>query len=260
MFLRLIFSVCFAIYIVVPKDLSAELQKLYPEIISKICHDTQAFTQGLAFYNGLLYESAGLYGQSSLRQIDPSNGKILKQINLQKHLFAEGIAINSQYIYQITWKENVLLIYDRILFTLLKEIPIITEGWGMCNDGSHILMTHGSAQITKHNTTDFTGTSQCTVNYDKLEIESLNDIECVEDSIYANVYKKEYILRLNKNSGEVTAIIDASKLLSSEEKKALMAEEDVLNGIAYDPQKKTFWITGKRWPWIFEVKFLPQQS
>lgn len=233
----------------------AKIELLYPQVISVIPHDQQAFTQGLAIHDNILYESTGLYEQSSLKSIDLNTGKIIKKIMVDPHLFAEGIALNDKIIVQITWREGTALVYDRNSLELIDQWKYEGDGWGLCKDQASFLMSNGSEQIKRRSFTDFQESPGCSVQRDHVKIKNINDLECVGEYIYANVWKENVILKIDKSNGEVVGIIDASRLLSASE-WAQLGNGDVLNGIAYHQNRNTFWITGKRWPWIFEVKFL----
>lgn len=235
------------------------VERLVPIIISTLPHDRQAFTQGLAIHDGYLYESTGLYGQSSLRKIDLKTGKVLSRIDVAPSFFAEGIAIIDRFIIQVTWKEKIAFVYNRENLRLEHKLSYQGEGWGLCSDGKHLLMSNGTSIITTYDPTSFQKLSTCRAKLGVREIELLNDLECVEDSIYINVWKQDIILRLNKYTGQITGIIDASQLLNLKEKKEV-GTEGVLNGITYNPVSQTFWITGKYWPRLFEVRFISLSS
>lgn len=235
----------------------SEVELLRPEIISIYSHDVSSFTQGLAVYNGMLYESTGLYGKSSLRQLDLKSGKVIKQVSLPPEYFGEGIAIVDNQIIQLTWQENKAFVYDLKNLNLIKTLSYQGQGWGLCGDGKNVWMTNGTSSICQRSSVNFTSIRQCHIELNGRKIERLNDLECVGNFLYTNVWGKNIILRIDKESGQVTGIIDASGLLSP--KEMLKAGEDgVLNGIAYNPSHQTFFITGKYWPWLFEVQFVPQ--
>jgi glutamine cyclotransferase len=228
---------------------------LVPQVKSYLPHDSTAFTQGLVVHNNELYESTGLYGQSTLRHINLKTGQIIKKISLPPFCFGEGIAATDQSIVQVTWKENKIFIYDRMGFKPEKVLIHEGEGWGLCSDGESFFMSHGTSKITVHDPVSWKTTREFDVHLNEKKINYLNDLECVGEFIYANVWKTDTIVRLNKFTGEVTGLIDTSNLLTKKEKISL-GVNDVLNGIAYNPETKTFWITGKRWPWLFEVNWI----
>lgn len=234
----------------IPLSLFANIEYLIPTVISTLPHDTTAFTQGLDIHDGFLYESTGLYGKSTLRKIDLQTGKVVKKISLSPNYFAEGIAILDDHLYQITWREKKAFKYDLKTLNLVQTFPYEGEGWGLCTDGQVLWMSCGTSQITLFNPTHFSraGTFKTACK------EPLNDLICAGNAIYANVWKKDIILRFDKNSGKLTGIIDAQGLLSPAERNKA-GYEGVLNGIAYHPDSGTFFLTGKFWPTIFEVKF-----
>lgn len=213
-------------------------------------HDPKAFTQGLAIHNNFLYESTGLYGHSSLRKIDIQTGKIINKISLPNQYFAEGIAIIGNNLIQITWKEQVAFVYD-LNMNLLNAIPYKGDGWGLCQNGIYVLMSNGSSTLTLRQPDDFSVAGVLNTHSEGY----LNDLECVGEFIYANVWKKDIILKIDKFTGRIVGKIDASNLLHPHQREKI-GSEGVLNGIAYHPQRQTFFLTGKYWPAIFEVKFV----
>ena len=254
---RLSFFIIFIVHTALCSfSLCGEIEYLTAQVKSRLPHDTNSFTQGLAIYENELYESAGLYGQSSLRHIDLRTGQVLNKIAVSPLVFAEGLAVNDRFIVQTTWKERKIFVYDRATFVLLNILFFDDEGWGLCRDGDFFIMSNGTSKISIYALKDWKKIRDIDVTYKGHHVEYLNDLECVGDSVYVNVWGSNAMVRFNKVSGEVNGIIDASSLLTSDEKK-ILGKEDVLNGIAYNPITKTFWITGKRWPWLFEVDFVP---
>jgi len=230
------------------------VKKLSPEIINVYPHDSAAFTQGLLHYDGKLYESTGLNGQSSLREVELETGKVLRLFPLDNQYFAEGLERIDDKLIQITWQSGVAFLYDLKTFERQKVFNYDGQGWGICYDGEHLYMSDGSAKLFKRDAETFELISSITVKQNGSPIKDLNELECVDGFIYANVWHADKILKINKNNGTVDAEIDASSLLSTEE-RASLGREAVLNGIAYDAEKKSFFITGKLWPSLFEVKF-----
>lgn len=245
--------ICF-FYLTISPSIAADIEKLVIEIVSVLPHDPEAFTQGLAISGDYLYESTGLYGKSSIRKIDLKTGKILQKKNLSPFLFGEGIALLGDMLIQLTWKEKKAWVYDKENFFLIRDCGYEGEGWGLCFDGELFLMSDGSDKLALRDPKTFSKIASFYVTMNGEPCQHLNDLENVGEFIYANVWKSNQILRISKITGQVTGLIDTSSLLSEEEKK-LLTEEDVVNGIAYHPNRKTFFITGKRWPWMFEVRF-----
>jgi glutaminyl-peptide cyclotransferase len=235
-----------------------QVDQLAPKVLTVRPHDTTSYTEGLVWRMGELYESAGLYGQSSLRQVDPQTGKVLRQVTLPAEYFGEGLALAGNRLIQLTWHEQVAFVYDVTTFGKVGELPYTGEGWGLCFDGSQYFMTDGSATIYVRDATTFQVTRTMSIVLNGQPIANLNELECVGDSLYSNVWHTDNILRINKQTGRVTAKIDASGLLTAKE-IAEAGGEGVLNGIAYDSQHDTFLITGKNWPWLFEVQFVPRK-
>jgi glutamine cyclotransferase len=233
------------------------IEQLAPEVISVRPHDTGSFTQGLLLHNGLFYESAGEYGESNLREVDPQTGKVLRQYSLKQDIFAEGLALVGEKLFQITWTNGYAIVYDLKKFEPLGAFQYAGEGWGLCYDGERLWMSDGSHKLVARDPETFQVTFNLVVRYAGLPVDELNELECVGDSVYANVWYTDYILRINKFTGRVTARIDASSLLTPDERAALPSGA-VLNGIAYDAKNDTFFVTGKRWPKLFEVRFKPK--
>jgi glutaminyl-peptide cyclotransferase len=219
-------------------------------------HDRAAFTQGLLLSNGLLYESTGLVGESSLREVDPGSGEVLRRVDVPAPIFAEGLAQVDDRLIQLTWQNGVANVYDRSTFQPIGEYRYSGEGWGICYDGQRLVMSDGSNQLFFRDPLTFDLLGQVSVLRDGQPVVRLNELECVGDQVYANVWQTDEIVEIDRDSGRVLATIDASGLLSPEE-LATRSADDVLNGIAYDPASDTFLITGKRWPRLYQVTFAP---
>jgi glutaminyl-peptide cyclotransferase len=239
---------------------SLEAIPLRVKVLSVRPHDPQAFTQGLLLHNGSLYESTGLYGRSSLRRTHPLTGEILRRVYLTPDLFGEGLERVGDRLIQLTWREQTAFVYNLNTFERMGEFTYAGEGWGLCFDDHQLIMSDGTEVITFRDPDSFAATGQIKVTLNGLPLlprfKRLNELEWAEGWIYANVWLTDTIFRINPQNGQVTATIDASGLLSNEER----LRADVLNGIAYDPEKGTFLITGKYWPKIFEVVFVPAES
>lgn len=227
-------------------------ERLRVKVLSVRPHDPTAYTQGLVWDHGTLYESAGLYGHSSLRQVDPRTGDVLRRLDVPPGFFAEGLAEVGDRLLQLTWKEGVAFVYDVRSFERVGELSYQGEGWGLCDDGRRLVMSDGSDRLGFRDRRTFAPLGGVEVRLDGSPARQLNELECVGGAVYANVWMTDEILRIDPASGRVTAVIDASGLLDAAEQ----AHADVLNGIAYDPEKKTFFITGKLWPKMFEVVFV----
>ncbi len=228
---------------------------LTPQIINTYPHDTQAFTQGLLVHEGKFYESTGEYGLSSLREVDITTGNAIRNQILDGQYFAEGLAQANDKLIQLTWQNGKAFVYDLATFNKEKTFAYEGEGWGLCYDSTDLYMSDGSATLFKRNAETFEVTGQIKVKQNGQGVTRLNELECVGEFVYANIWQTDKIVKVNKKNGNVVSEIDASNLLTSEERAAL-ARGGVLNGIAYNPAADTFYITGKLWPKLFEVKFI----
>jgi glutaminyl-peptide cyclotransferase len=228
---------------------------LTTQVINTYPHDDQAFTQGLLLHDGKFYESTGQYGTSSLREVDITTGKAIRNFVLDSEYFAEGLALVGENLIQLTWREGKAFVYDRETFNRGATFSYQGEGWGLCFDGTDLYMSDGSATLYKRSAETFEVTGQIKVKQGGQDVTLLNELECVGGFIYANVWQTDRIVKINKQNGSVVSEIDASNLLSSEERAGL-SQDAVLNGIAYHRDSDTFYITGKLWPKLFEVKFV----
>lgn len=232
------------------------LRLLRPRILSIRPHDPAAYTQGLLLYNGYLYESTGLEGESSLRKVDPLTGEVLELVKLSPNLFGEGLALVDDRFIQITWKTQVALVYERDTFRPLDRLTYIGEGWGLCYDGEWLYMSNGSTALTRRDPKTFADLETINVSFEGQPVTNLNELECVGDSIYANVWFTNQIYEIDKKTGRVKTVIDAAGLLTPDEVEKV-GYWGTMNGIAYDEKTGHFLITGKLWPWLFEVEFVP---
>ncbi len=230
-------------------------QRLAVKVISTRPHDTSAYTQGLVWHEGQLYESAGQYGQSSLRQVDPATGEVRRRVELPRQYFAEGLARVGDRLIQITWQEGIALVYRLSDFEKTGEMRYTGEGWGLCHDGTRLVMSDGSDRLTFRDPETFASVGEVRVRMGGAPVAQLNELECVDGAVYANIYQTEHIVRIDPATGEVTAVIDASGLLDATD---YQAGAEVLNGIAWMPETKRFLITGKYWPLMFEVELVPK--
>ncbi|MBT3641350.1 MAG: glutaminyl-peptide cyclotransferase [Euryarchaeota archaeon] len=214
-------------------------------------HDENAFTQGLEMYGDRLFESTGLYGSSSLREVNASSGQIIRQISFSDDIFAEGITIINNTIILLTWKENIALIIDIDTFDVIGNYTYSGEGWGLCNDGKSYVMSNGSSEISFRNLENFDIISSIVVIEDGIEIPNLNELECVGNSIYANIWGENRIIEINMSSGQVEKSISIDSLEFNKN-----SSHSVLNGIAYSPSDNAFWITGKYWSKMYLTEFI----
>jgi glutamine cyclotransferase len=223
------------------------------QIIHTFPHDPAAFTEGLVFNGGFLYESTGLYGRSTLRKTQLETGQVLQQHDLPADVFGEGATIFGDRIIQLTWKSQLGYVYDKLTFRLLREFTYPTEGWGITHDGKNLIMSDGTANLYFLNPDTFERVGQIEVHGDNGPVTQLNELEYVQGEIYANVWQTDRIARIAPDTGQVLEWIDLSGLLSAEDRRVPV---DVLNGIAYDPEHDRLFVTGKLWPKLFEIKLI----
>jgi glutamine cyclotransferase len=224
------------------------------EVIATYPHDPRAYTQGLQYVDGLLYEGTGLYGSSSLRRVDLATGAVGQQIDLADEYFGEGIVVIEDRIYQLTWQSHVAFLYDRESFELLDQFSYPTEGWGLTFDGQDLIMSDGSSTLFRRNPDTFEEIGRIEVRDGTQAVNLLNELEYIDNSIWANIWQTDEIVIINPSSGRVTGRIDLRGLLPSEAEAAA----EVLNGIAYDETNDRVFVTGKFWPTLFEIRLVPR--
>jgi glutamine cyclotransferase len=232
---------------IVPKRYSYKVIHTYP-------HDTEAFTQGLFYNNGILYEGTGQETGSSLREVELETGRILRQLNLDPSLFGEGITLYKDRIYQVTWRNKVGFIYNKSDFKLINKIFIQTEGWGLTTINDRIVMSDGSNVLYFHEPEMFDAVSRIEVYDNEKKVDQLNELEYIDGEIWANIWQTDLIARIDPLSGKVNSYIDMSPLYPESKRREINA--DVLNGIAWDAQGRRIFITGKRWPKLYEIKIM----
>ncbi|HMB28226.1 MAG TPA: glutaminyl-peptide cyclotransferase [Blastocatellia bacterium] len=221
------------------------------EVVKAYPHDNGAFTQGLVFHQGALYESTGLNGSSSLRRVELETGKVLKKIEVPAEFFAEGLALFNGRLYQLTWQTQRAFVYDLDSFNKLREFSYAGEGWGLTRDAHSLIMSDGSSRIRFIDPDTFEVQRLITVQDNGRDVLQLNELEYVKGEIYANIWMNDRIARIDPQSGKVNAWIDLSGLLPHEARPDPGA---VLNGIAYDESSDRLFVTGKLWPKLFEIK------
>ena len=220
------------------------------KIINKYPHDHNAFTQGLLYKNGYLYESTGRYGKSSLKKIKLKSGKVVNKHNLDDKYFGEGICIFNDKIYQLTWKENTAFVYN-LDFEIIEKLHYKNEGWGLTHNNKKLIMSDGSSKLYFLNPENLKIKREMTVTKKGKELDNLNELEYIDGKIYANVWQKNYIVIINPDNGKVSGVIDLKGLINVENYEH---DINVLNGIAYDSKHKRLFVTGKLWPYIFEIE------
>lgn len=225
------------------------------EVLDRRAHDTGAYTQGLLWRDGVVYESTGAYGASSLRSWRWHDGSELARVDLDSDLFGEGIALvpgAEERLVQLTWRRGTALVWTLEPFAELGRMRFDGEGWGLAYDGSELIMSDGTPILTFRDPETMTVRRRLRVTGNGMPVDDLNELELVDDLLFANLFGSDEIAAIDLGSGSVVAIVDASGLLTAEEAE----EADVLNGIAYRPDTGTFLLTGKYWPWVFEVRIL----
>ncbi|MEV1121411.1 glutaminyl-peptide cyclotransferase [Actinosynnema sp. NPDC049800] len=220
------------------------------EVLGTLPHDPGAFTQGLELVDGVLYEGTGLEGQSSLRRLDPSSGEVRQRVDLPGPLFGEGITVVGDRIWQLTWRDGVAIERDRDTLEEVRRVTYEGEGWGLCLDGGRLVMSDGTDELAFRDPTSFAETGSVAVRRDGEPVTLLNELECVDGQVWANVWQTDEVVRIDPANGQVTATVDLSGL-----RPADVPKSDVLNGIAAVPGTDEFLVTGKNWPTIFRVRF-----
>ena len=230
---------------------TAAVEQLEVRVHRALPHDPQAFTQGLVWWNGKLYESTGIRGKSELRRLDPATGAIEQRVAIPVFFFGEGLALAGERLVMLTWQAERAFLFHRDSFAKLGTVSYRGEGWGLCHDGARFVMSDGSNKLQFRDGASFALAGEVAVTLDGKPLAHLNELECVAQSVYANVWQRDFIVRIDPASGQATQRIDAAGLLSTD----AAHNADVLNGIAYDPDAERFYITGKLWPTMFEVTF-----
>lgn len=223
------------------------------EVVASYPHDSGAFTQGLLYHDGVLYESTGLEGESTIRRVDPKTGRVLQKVALAPDQFGEGIARTPEGLIQLTWQSDTGFVYDPATLALRRTFTYAGDAWGLCYDGASLVMGDGSPVLMLRRLDTFEVHRTIRVTLDDAPLKWVNELECANGSIYGNVWRSDIIVRIDPATGIVRERIDASGLLTSSEARGV----DFLNGIAHDPGDGTFFITGKRWPKLFKVRFVP---
>lgn len=243
-------------------------QNLTVEVLNEYPHDTAAFTQGLLWHEGSLYESTGLRGQSTLREVELTTGDVIRSVDVSRpqsqlaagtqDYFAEGLELIGDRLFQLTWTAGEGFIYDLATFERVETFAYEGQGWGLCHDERYFYMSDSTQYLSIREVDSFALIARqlVTVNGRPLGQQLLNELECVGDYVYANLWNTDFILQIDKFTGNAVSIIDASDLLT-EAQAAELGSGGVLNGIAYNPESDTFYITGKLWPTLFEVRFVP---
>lgn len=220
-------------------------------------HDRRAYTQGLIFLDGILWESTGQYGSSSLRKVELKTGKVIKQIAVPRQYFAEGMTVFHNKVFQLTWQEQKGFIYDPATFEKQSEFTYSGEGWGLTHDDHSLIMSDGTNQIRFLDPSTLQTTRTISVFERGAPVDKLNELEYIDGEIYANIWQTDRIVRIDPKSGKILGWIDLTGLLKTKDRSG---EEDVLNGIAYDEVGKRLFVTGKMWPKLFEIEIVKDKT
>lgn len=232
---------------------AAQVPVLTHTVVATYPHDTASYTQGLEFYKGQLYESTGNKGFSKLRHVDLKTGKAVKEIALGQQYFGEGITVLNDTLYQLTWQERVVFVYDPKTLKKIKEFPLNTDGWGITNDGKNLIVSDGSSNLYFYEPSTFRLLRTQGVTEAGSPAYNLNELEYINGFVYANQYEFNYIFKIDPASGQVVAKMDLSQL--AERVKSKYPHVNYLNGIAYDSTTKKGYVTGKWWPELYEIQF-----
>jgi glutamine cyclotransferase len=223
------------------------------EIVAQIPHSTDSFTQGLLFLDGVLYESTGLYGQSTLCKLDPATGQVLQTVALDSNYFGEGLADWQGELVQLTWQENTALVWRASDLARIKSYHYRGEGWGLTADKQSFIMSDGEPYLYRRSFDDFSLLDSISVTIAGHSLKGLNELEYARGRVYANYLGLDDIAEIDPATGAITAVVDAGSLRDLILEDPLMSP---MNGIAYDPASDEFYLTGKLWPKIFRVRFV----
>ena len=224
-------------------------------VVEKRPNNRENFVQGLEINKGQLYISTGGFGTSGLQRYNFENSGHTQFVPLHQSLFGEGVTVLKDRVYQLTWRSGRGAIYDRASLKQIAWFTIPGQGWGLCNNGQQLIYSDGSDKLTLLSPTTLRKVSEIAVHDQGNPVQRLNELEWIDNRIWANVWQTERLVIIDPVSGEVTASVDLSGLLPEHERQA---DTDVLNGIAYDHRKQAIWVTGKRWPWLYQIELVPQ--
>lgn len=237
-----------------PKSYGYEIVATYP-------HDPQAYTQGLLWHEGFLYESTGQWERSSLRQVDLVSGQVLKSVPVRleppiRYPFAEGLALVGDELFQLTWKDRLVYVWSLDGFRKLRELPLTGEGWGLTYDGERLILSDGTSKLRFFEPETFRQIGAVRVTQEGRPVDQINELEFIDGEVWANVWQEDIVLRIDPQNGHVTGVVDFTDLIDIEPVSpyAGAGPQNVLNGIAYDAEEDRLFVTGKEWPALFEVR------
>jgi glutaminyl-peptide cyclotransferase len=251
MFCRTKIAVCLLVLVPAAQSIGHELVTYGYRVVNVYPHDSNAFTQGLFFRDGKLYESTGQYGSSSIRRVSLTTGEVLKKYDLAGQYFSEGIVDWNDRLISVTWRSGMGFVFRLDDFSTLETFRFAGEGWGLTRDNSHIIMSDGTEKLRFLDPETFAEEKTLSVSLRNRDLLYLNELEWIEGAIFANVWQSNWIVRINPDSGDVTGLVDLSGLLPESDR--IPGHTDVLNGIAYDSARKRLFVTGKNWPSLFEI-------
>lgn len=223
------------------------------KIVNTFPHNIESFTQGLIMDDGVLYESTGLKGRSAIKVVDLETGKVIKSRNMQDKFFGEGMTIVGNKIYQLTWRSKTGFVYDKESLEILRTFSYKTQGWGITYDGKYLIISDGTDTLYLMDPKSFVVVGKLQVYDDNGKVGNLNELEYIDEMIYANIWGKDLIAIIDPKTGYVNSWIDLTGILAKKDRKG---KEDVLNGIAYNSENDTLLVTGKFWPKIFEIEII----
>lgn len=238
-----------------PSPLHAEVPVYGYEVVKAYPHDPQAFTEGLFYLNGFLYESTGLEGHSSIRKEKLETGEVVQKIDVPAQYFGEGIVNWKRHLVSLTWKGQVGFVYDLATFRVQKHFSYSGEGWALTQDGRRLIMSDGTSELRFLDPESLAETGRLPVTYDGKPVRNVNELEWVKGRIYANVWHTNMLILIDPASGAITGVVNLTGLLAPAELP--QNPEGVLNGIAYDAARDRLFVTGKNWPKLFEIRILP---
>ncbi|MDA0649876.1 MAG: glutaminyl-peptide cyclotransferase [Proteobacteria bacterium] len=225
------------------------------QVVSKLRFDRENFTQGLEIHQGRLYVSSGLYGRSMVRVYDFPSLELIQSVPVDPRIFAEGLTIIDDRLVLLSWRERVMLVYQLPDMTLIGQSALPGQGWGATHTGSVMWFSDGSDRLFSADLTGGGTLASVSVTLNGQPLRNLNELEWVDGEIWANVWQTDQIARIDPASGKVVGLIDLTGLLLEEDR---LRDTDVLNGIAIDPQSGDIWVTGKRWPWLYQIELAPR--
>jgi len=225
------------------------------QVVRVYPHDSNAFTQGLQFVDGVLYEGTGLNGRSSIRKVKLETGEVLKRRDVPAQHFGEGIAVWKTDLIELTWQSQVAIVYDKDTFEQRRTFAYSGEGWGLTHDGTNLIMSDGTEYLRVLDPATFQVRKRIRVMAGQVPLRNLNELEFVKGEVLANIWTTDYIARINPETGRVVGYLDLRGLLTASERPS----DGVLNGIAYDAQRDRLFVTGKLWPKLFEIRVVHQR-